>query len=184
MEPLIACLPCEKDQRLRLIVNEYLELQDYPNIWSLGDCALIPDVKKPGQYMPPTAQNAVREARVAAKNILAVVRNQPEKREVFSYQPIGEFVMLGEHSAVAVIKGHKLKGILAWVLWRTFYLWRLPSWPKKIRVALDWLIDAFTARDTTQIKLLPTELVESKIQEIEEGKPMGRTEPFKYRHTA
>jgi NADH dehydrogenase len=158
IEPLIACLPFEKDQRCRILVNEYLEVGGTEGVWSLGDCALIPDLENPGGFMGPTAQNAIREADVAARNILATLRNQPERRRPFRYRPVGEFVILGHHNAVATLKGLRLRGYLAWWLWRLFYALKLPSRAKRFQVLTDWGLDVFTRRDTTQIKMVPSRL--------------------------
>lgn len=178
--PMLAGLPCEKDKRCRLRVNEYLELLGYPGVWSLGDCAMIPDLlcpeASPDASMAPTAQNAVREARVLAGNIIATLEGRPEKRKQFLYRPIGEFVLLGHHNAVAMLQGVKVRGMLAWMMWRAFYLLKLPSGHKKLRVAMDWILDFIVSRDTTQIKLVPSELLEvqsetsleARIQDLEE----------------
>jgi NADH dehydrogenase len=161
MDPLVANLPCSRSPRHKIQVNEYLEAEGYEGqVWSLGDCAQIPDLNNPGKFVPPTAQYALREATVTAKNILAAVRGQ--QKQPFRYKSQGELVALGGHYGAGNVKGIPVRGFVGWVLWRGFYLLRLPSWPKKIRVGLDWMIDLFTPRDTTQVKLVPTALLEAE----------------------
>jgi NADH dehydrogenase len=69
--PLLATLPVAK-RGGRILVNEYLEVPDWPGVWALGDCALVPDARS-GGYHPPTAQHALREGRAAARNLAAAV---------------------------------------------------------------------------------------------------------------
>ncbi|MGC2322182.1 MAG: NAD(P)/FAD-dependent oxidoreductase, partial [Terriglobales bacterium] len=76
--PLLASLPCTMD-RGRMLVDETLEVKGWPGVWALGDCALVPDVHT-GKYCPPTAQHALREGRVLARNITATVRGGAKKR--------------------------------------------------------------------------------------------------------
>jgi len=149
--PLIAGLPCRRDERGRLFVNELLEVLDCPGVWALGDCAHIPDAKT-GQPHPPTAQHAVREGRHAGRNIAAAVRG--ETKQPFAFATLGQLVPLGRRSAVADILGWRFHGFFAWWLWRTVYLWKLPGLERKVRVALDWTLDLVFPRDITLLKVL------------------------------
>jgi NADH dehydrogenase len=146
--PLLATLPCEKD-RGRIRANEFLEVQDWPGVWALGDCALIPD-RKTGQYCPPTAQHALREGKVVARNILAAVRGGARKR--FEFSTIGQLAAIGRRTGVASILGVNFSGFIAWWLWRTIYLSKLPRFEKKLRVALDWTLDLLFTKDLVQFQ--------------------------------
>ncbi len=146
--PLVAALPCKKE-RGRIIVNEFLEVPDYPGLWALGDCAAVPDYKT-GQPCPPTAQHAIREARCLAQNIVATLRGTAKKR--FAFDALGKMGALGHHSAVAEVFGFKLSGFLAWLMWRFIYLMKLPGLERKIRVATDWLLDLILPPDIVQLK--------------------------------
>jgi NADH dehydrogenase len=147
--PLVAALPCKKE-RGRVVVNEFLEVPDYPGVWALGDCAAVPDYKT-GQPCPPTAQHAIREARCLAHNIRATMRKTDKKRFVFD--ALGKMGALGHHSAVAEVFGFKLSGFLAWLMWRFIYLMKLPGMDRKIRVATDWFLDLILPPDIVQIKV-------------------------------
>jgi NADH:ubiquinone reductase (H+-translocating) len=144
--PLLGSLPCTMD-RGRMLVDETLEVKGWPGVWALGDCALVPDVHT-GKYCPPTAQHALREGRVLARNITAAVRGGPKKR--FSFKTIGQLAAIGRRTGVASIFGFNFSGFIAWWMWRTIYLSKLPRFEKKLRVALDWTLDLLFSKDLVQ----------------------------------
>src|SRR5262245_24732629 len=146
--PVIAALPVPKEKG-RIIVGPDLEVPGNPGVWAVGDCASIKDAKT-GEPCPPTAQHAIREARCTARNIVATPRSSP--RRAFAFRALGKMGALGHHSAVAEIFGVKLSGFLAWWLWRTIYLMKLPGLDRKIRVAADWTLDLFLPPDIVQLK--------------------------------
>jgi NADH dehydrogenase len=148
--PLLETLPCQKD-RGRLVVNEYMEVPDWPGVWALGDCAVVPD-RKTGKPYPPTAQHALREGKVLAQNITAAILGGPKKPFVFS--TIGQLAATGRRTGVASIIGINFSGFLAWSLWRTIYLSKLPRFEKKIRVSLDWALDILFSKDLVQFMTL------------------------------
>ncbi|HYN14668.1 MAG TPA: NAD(P)/FAD-dependent oxidoreductase [Terriglobales bacterium] len=144
--PLLAALPCPKD-RGRVLVDETLEVKGWPGVWALGDCALVPDIRT-GKVCPPTAQHALREGRVLAQNITASVRGGSKKK--FSFATIGQLAAIGRRTGVANILGFNFSGFIAWWLWRTIYLSKLPRFEKKLRVALDWTLDLVFSKDFVQ----------------------------------
>lgn len=148
--PLLAPLPCKKD-RGRVLVNEYMEVPAWPGVWALGDCALVPD-RKTGSYYPPTAQHALREGKVLAQNITAAIYGKPKKPFVFS--TLGQLAAIGRRTGVANILGVNFSGFLAWWLWRTIYLSKLPRFEKKVRVALDWTLDLLFSKDLVQFMMV------------------------------
>jgi NADH:ubiquinone reductase (H+-translocating) len=143
--PLLEELNLPKE-RQRLRVNDTMEVEGHPNIWALGDCAMIPD--QHGGYQPPTAQHASREGKVLAHNIVA--RSRGEKLTSFRFNTLGLLASIGRRTGVARIFGVNFSGFLAWWLWRTIYLLKLPRIEKKVRVALDWTLDLFFSRDFVQ----------------------------------
>ena len=145
---LLGTLPCPKVKG-RVLVNEYLEVPGWPGVWALGDCAMVPD-RKTGAFHPPTAQHALREGRVAAQNILATVR-QGWKRP-FIYSTIGLLAPIGKRTGVANILGINFSGFIAWWLWRTIYLLKLPRFEKKVLVALDWTLDVLFSKDLVHFR--------------------------------
>ncbi len=145
--PLVAMLPAKKEKG-RLIADATLALPDYPGVWAVGDCAWIRDARS-GEPCPPTAQHATRQAQRVARNIVATLRG--EARQPFSFQALGKLGSLGRRSAVAEVFGLKISGFLAWWLWRTIYLMKLPGLDRKIRVATDWTLDFVLPPDIVQL---------------------------------
>ena len=146
--PLVAGLPCKKE-RGRIVVDEYLEVLDYPGVWAVGDCAWVVD-HKTGQPCPPTAQHATREAACLAKNLVATLRGGPKRP--FAFQAFGKLAALGHRSAVADVGGVKLSGFIAWLLWRAIYLMKMPGFDRKLRVSTDWFLDLVLPPDIVQLK--------------------------------
>jgi len=146
--PVLDALPCLKE-RGRLHVNEMLQVPDWPGVWAMGDCALVPNGKS-GKYHPTTAQHALREGKVLAKNLIATVRDGTMKP--FSFRTIGQLAAIGRRTGVANIFGINFSGFLAWWLWRTIYLSKLPRFEKKLRVALDWTLDLLFTKDLVQFQ--------------------------------
>ena len=145
---LLDTLPCTKE-RGRVLVNEYLEVQDWPGVWALGDCAVVPD-RKTGEPHPPTAQHALREGKVAAQNVLAAIRG--DRKKPFLFSTLGRLVPIGKRTGVANILGVNFSGFIAWWLWRTIYLLKLPRFEKKVLVALDWTLDLLFSKDLVQFR--------------------------------
>ncbi len=146
--PLLATLPC-KLKGGRLLVNDSLEVPDWPGVWALGDCALIPD-QLTGGYHPPTGQHAMREAAVAARNVTAAFRGTA--KQPFRFKTIGLLAAIGRRTGVARILGFNFSGVIAWSLWRAVYLSKLPRIEKKVRVLLDWLLDVIFTKDLVQFQ--------------------------------
>jgi NADH:ubiquinone reductase (H+-translocating) len=167
-DPIIQTLPCEKDKRGKIMVNEYLEVLDLPGVWALGDCAHIPDPET-GNPFPPTAQHAVREGKQTAKNIAATILGKDQDKRPFKYTPLGTLAPLGHRTAVAEIMGFKFSGFFAWWLWRTIYLTKLPGLDRKIRVAIDWTLNLFFQRDIVQLKVFMKPALLEKSSSSEEN---------------
>ncbi|WHZ27883.1 MAG: NADH dehydrogenase [Nitrospira sp.] len=145
---LLDTLPCPKTKG-RVLVNEYLEVPGWPGLWAFGDCALVPDRKTGGSH-PPTAQHALREGRVAAQNILATLRG--DQMRPFLYSTLGLLAPIGRRTGVANILGVNFSGFIAWWLWRTIYLLKLPRFEKKLLVAMDWTLDVLFSKDLVHFR--------------------------------
>jgi len=146
--PIISSLPCAKE-RGRLLVNQFLRVPDWPNVWAVGDCAFVPDTRNPGKSHPPTAQHAIREGKVVAQNIAAVLLGRPLK--LFSFKTIGLLASIGRRMGVAQVLGFNFSGFFAWWMWRTVYLSKLPGLDKKVRVAFDWTLDLLFPKDVCAV---------------------------------
>jgi NADH dehydrogenase len=147
--PVLKALPCAKEHG-RLVANPFLELPGFEGVWALGDCAVIFDPT--GKPYPPTAQHAMRQGKTVARNIVATIRGRKKKK--FEYSTIGLLAAIGRRTGVANILGVNFSGFLAWFLWRTIYLGKLPRLEKKVRVAFDWTLDLLFAKDLVHFMIL------------------------------
>ena len=145
--PILKELPLKHDSRGAVLVDRTLAVPDYGNVWALGDCASVPDMKT-GKTCPPTAQVATREAVVLAHNIRAYLLARPLKE--FCFKSLGTLCIVGYHTACAEIRGRKFSGLFAWLLWRGIYLSKLPGLERKVRVLTDWTLELFFPRDIVQ----------------------------------
>jgi NADH dehydrogenase len=141
--PLVEKLDCEKGKHGRIRVNACCEIPDRPGVCVIGDCAEIPQQDGTKTYAP-TAQNATREGKHVARNIVAALRGG--KVTPFRYTPIGELALVGRRSGVARLYGHNFSGVVAWAMWRATYLAKMPGTGQKLRIGADWLLDLLFGR--------------------------------------
>jgi len=141
--PLVQRLDVKKE-RGRLVTDPDMRVTGLPNAWAVGDCAYVTNAFD-NNPAPPTAQFAEREGRQAAENIVRVLRGQPTRP--FYFRPLGQLCSIGARRAVAEMLGFRVSGILAWFMWRSVYLLKLPTWSRRIRVGSDWAWDFLFPRD-------------------------------------
>jgi NADH dehydrogenase len=143
-----------KTEKGKVIVNDYLEVSDFPGVFAIGDCALHidPETKRP---LPPTAQIAEAQAKIAAKNLTSLIKNS--KKEKFVYHSKGQMAIIGKRSGIASFLGMNISGFWAWLIWRNIYLSKITTFDKRTRVFLDWAIDLFFDRDISRLKLMKRE---------------------------
>ena len=153
---LLDKLPCPRDPRGRLEVDQSLSVPGYLGLWAVGDCAAIPDRVK-GGTCPPTAQYALKEARHLARNVLAAVRGSSGRP--FTHKSLGVVVPLGRFSGAAQVLGVNVSGLLAWWLYRTYYLLQLPRLERKIKVLIDWNLELVFRRDIVHLDINRSERV-------------------------
>lgn len=152
--PLLRELPIERDKRGAIVVESTMAVPGRAGLWALGDCAALNDGKT-GKPCPPTAQFALREGRVLARNIHASVRARPLRP--FHFNALGALCVVGHQTACAELRVPmtrdtrvRFSGLLAWLLWRGIYLSKLPGIERKVRVLVDWVIELFFPRDIVQ----------------------------------
>lgn len=146
--PVIGVLDLKRGQHGGIVVDRHCAVPDHKNLWAVGDCAEVPQAGDKKTHAP-TAQNAAREGSLVARNIVRIMRREPPAP--FTYQPIGQLALVGRHAGVAKLLGLQFSGIVAWVMWRGVYLAKEPRLAKRLRVALDWMLDFFTGLDITAL---------------------------------
>jgi NADH dehydrogenase len=140
------------DERTGINVDLTLRVEGHSDIWAIGDCAAVQDVRQEeGKIVPPTAQAAIQQGHVVAKNVLKTIDGESDLKE-FEYKPLGQLVELGSDFAVNEVMGVRFTGVLAAVFWRMAYLVRLNSPQSKVRVAADWIFGLFLRPAVTQIR--------------------------------
>ena len=142
-------IPVLHDQRGRIVVDETMRSRSHAQVWALGDCAAIPGPD--GRPYPALAQHTVREARHLARNIQAVIEGRVPTP--FVYHPLGTMASLGHTRAVARVLGLRLTGFAAWWVRRTYYLFQMPRWDRRLRIVLDWTVALFFRPDITKVEL-------------------------------
>ncbi len=127
-------------------VNEYMQTIQDSSIFAVGDVASID-----GKPIPKLAQTAVREAPVVARNVAIMHRGSGESMRSYTPKVIGTLYSLGFGDGVGEIQGRVIKGVLAWYLWRTVYLFKTPGLSNKLRVAFSWTLGLFQGRNLTEL---------------------------------
>lgn len=120
--------------------------QPLDGVWAAGDCAQIPDLtKEQPAWCAPTAQHAVRQARMLGDNIARDIAGEPLRE--YKHKNLGMVASLGLGEGVANIMGVKLRGWPAWFAHRTYHMSQIPTFNRKARVVLDWTTAVFFRRD-------------------------------------
>ena len=152
--PLLKSLPVGRDQRGAVVVDDTFAVRGHNDLWALGDCAAVSDTKH-NKTCPPTAQFALRQAEVLAKNIHAQLKGRPSRP--FHFDSLGAMCVVGHQTACAELTmpfartgSLRFSGLLAWLMWRGVYLSKLPGIERKIRVLMDWTVELFFPRDIVQ----------------------------------
>jgi NADH dehydrogenase len=135
------------DERGRVIVGPTLQVDGSDDVWALGDGAAVPNARTPGRVDPPTCQHALRQARRLAKNL-----TRPPKP--YGYRMLGQVATLGRYKGIAELPGLQLRGFLGWFVARTYHLYALPTFRRKVRVVTDWTVSLFFRRDIVELSAL------------------------------
>ena len=146
-QPVLRELSLPLDERGRVPVDEYLKVREMDSVWAIGDCAAAPDPS--GGTCPPTAQHAVRQGPVAARNIAAELGIGSARP--FEYRSEASFVNLGRYKAVGRIGDRTFRGFPAWWLARTYHMSQIPGTARKARAVLDWTASLPFKRDISEV---------------------------------
>lgn len=149
--PLVESLSLPMEKK-RIKTNRSMQVVGHTNIWALGDAAAVPDVNEEGEFCPPTAQFAIRQAERLAKNIDARLKGKDV--QAFRFKSLGMLGALGHYNAFAEFFGKiRISGFFAWMLWRIIYWTKLPGFDRKLKVAFSWILDALIPGEPVQLKL-------------------------------
>jgi NADH dehydrogenase len=140
-------LPLEQG---RIRCDEHMRVVGYDNVWALGDIAAIPDPARPGLPCPPTAQHALRQGKLMARNVASAMADGSKIRP-FTFKTLGAFADLGRHNAVANLMGARVRGFPAWAICRFYHLAWIPGIRRKVRLIADWTVDFWVRRDTAEL---------------------------------
>jgi NADH dehydrogenase len=145
--PVVASLGLPLDHGGRIVADSEMRVAGQPGVWAIGDCAAVPDPARRGQACPPTAQHAIRQGRLVARNIVATLEHRPARP--FRYRTAGVVAELGHNSAVAITLGVRWRGLPAWLIARTYHLLLMPGLGRKLRLLTDWNVALLFGRDTS-----------------------------------
>src|SRR5919197_2963260 len=148
--PSLGSLSVPLDERGRVRVDRHLRVEGMERVWAVGDCAAVPDPRKRGAASsPPTAQHAIRQGPVAARNVAAELGIGSARP--FRYRARVAFVNLGRHKAVGRLGPLKFRGFVAWRMARTYHMTRIPGLARKIRAIADWTVGLPFPRDVAEV---------------------------------
>jgi NADH dehydrogenase len=147
--PVVAGLPVEKDKRGHVMVAGTMRCPSHPDVWALGDCAFIP--APDGKPYPNLAQHALREAKVLARNIVAVLNGLPP--QPFVHDNLGMMGSLGHGKAFGQLLKVRVRGVFAWFVRRTYYLLQMPGWGRRLRIVTSWTFALLFRPDIVKVSL-------------------------------
>jgi NADH:quinone reductase (non-electrogenic) len=145
--PTLARFDLPLDERGRVKVDGTLRVEGHEHVWALGDGAAVPNLATPGVVDPPTCQHALRQARRMAKNLTG-------EQKPYRYRMLGQVATLGRYKGIADVLGLLLTGFLGWFVTRTYHLFQLPLFSRKLRVVTDWTTSLFFRRDIAELSML------------------------------
>lgn len=147
--PVVSRLGLPLDDGGRIRADRTLRVHGHENVWAIGDAAAVEDPARRGHPSPPTAQHAIREGRLVARNVAATI-GRGEVRP-FTYRTRGVFVDMGKRDAVASTMGLRWRGLPAWLLARTYHLLMMPGLKRKARLLVDWNLQILFGRDLSEL---------------------------------
>lgn len=148
--PVVAELGLPLTDHGRIDVDDTLAVAGYPGVWAIGDAAAVPDPASGGKRpCPPTAQHAIRQGKVVARNVAAALGTGRPTR--FRYKTRGVVVDMGQRKAVAQTMGLRWRGTPAWLLARTYHLALMPGAGRRARLLTDWNVGLLFGRDTAEL---------------------------------
>lgn len=148
-QPVVGSTGLPTDAKGRVRATAELTVEGVPGAWTAGDCAAVPDLTQPGEYCSPSAQHAVRQAKLLGDNLVAALRG--ERLTPYRHAYAGSVASLGLYQGVAQVYGVKLRGYPAWFMHRTYHMTRMPTLNRKVRVVADWTLALLFRREIVSL---------------------------------
>jgi NADH dehydrogenase len=145
--PVLRELGLPVDERGAVPVDSHLRVEGHDNLWALGDCARVPNEATPEHPDPPTSQHSLRQARRLARNVQGDLKP-------YRYRTLGQVATLGRYKGIALVFSLPLKGFIGWFVTRTYHLYQLPLFSRKLRVVTDWTVALLFRRDIAELGML------------------------------
>ncbi|MHB1538734.1 MAG: NAD(P)/FAD-dependent oxidoreductase [Solirubrobacteraceae bacterium] len=149
--PVVSQLRLPLGQLGRILTDQTMRVDGFQRVWAIGDCAAVPDPSakgvERGRPCPPTAQHAIRQGRLVARNIAASLAHGRTRR--FRYRTAGVVAELGHNEAVAITLGVRWRGLPAWLIARSYHLLLMPGLGRKLRLLVDWNVALVFGRDAS-----------------------------------
>jgi len=149
LSPLLDTLPFPRDERGRLVTDETCKVVGTDDVWAAGDCAAVPHPQ--GGTCPPVAIYAMYAGRQIGRNIRRQLAGKELKQ--FKFTGLGDACSLGRRRAISQLKGVRMYGFPAWLMWRAFFLYFVPTWDRKLRIATDWLLTPLVGRNIINMRV-------------------------------
>jgi NADH dehydrogenase len=151
--PILRELGLPVDERGAVRVDSQLRVEGRDGLWALGDCARVPNEATPEHPDPPTSQHSLRQARRLARNLRG-------EAKPYRFRTLGQVATLGRYRGIALVFGVPLRGFIGWFVTRTYHLYQLPLFSRKLRVVTDWTVALLFRRDIAELGMLghPTRL--------------------------
>jgi len=136
----------------RYKVNNYNQIDNYANIYAIGDVACMQSEVNPYGH-PMMAQPAIQQGKIVAKNILAKLFHK--KQKAFVYNDKGSMATVGRNKAVVDLPKWKFQGVFAWFVWMFVHLFSLIGFRNKAIVFLNWVYNYIRFDRETRLIIRP-----------------------------
>ncbi len=141
--PFVEQINLPKDNRSRLLIDDFFHVQGFENIYALGDCSIVSATP-----FPATSQVAQQQGKYLAKALTRKARMKTV--EPFRYKHLGMLAYVGDNKALADLEGVKGRGWATWLFWRSAYISKIVSLKNKVSVLFDWVKAKIFGRDISQ----------------------------------
>ena len=141
--PILRELGLSVDEHGAVRVDSMFRVEGHEHLWALGDGARVPNELTPHPD-PPTCQHALRQARRLSKNLSG-------QAKPYRFRMLGQVATLGRYKGIALVFGLPLRGFVGWFVTRTYHLYQLPLFSRKLRVVTDWTVALLFRRDIAEL---------------------------------